>query len=49
MSGLLPLIPYDRRYTVASCLNYVDNYSTMQMCNNVSNFDKMYYLVLKYL
>ena len=49
MSGLLPLISYDCRYTVASCLNCVDNYSNMQICNDVSNFDKIYKLILKYL
>ena len=49
MSGLLRMIPNDLRYTVASCLNCIDNYSTMQICNNVSNFDKIYKLVLLYL
>ena len=36
------MIPFDRRYTVASCSNCVDNYSTMQISNDESNFDKIY-------
>ena len=48
MSGCLWFL-FDRRYNVASCLNCVDNYSTIQICDNVSNLGKIYRLGLKYL